>query len=166
MSENNLARIRQLNQELEEDLTPEIMMRALIEMMCDGMAIVGDDFKIKCCTDSFASVFGYSLEELTDQPVSLLIPQRKQEIHHQNMMDWYVSPRVLRMDRKGRGNEIIGLRKDGTEINLNIGVIPMSGGKAFIILNQPEQTHLEKEVKESDQREPVNERQERGSKSP
>lgn len=58
-------------------------------------------------------LFAYSRQELVDQPVELLIPERLRSVHVEDMASYVEPPRVR---ATGHTNlQLVGRRKDGAE---------------------------------------------------
>jgi PAS domain S-box-containing protein len=68
-------------------------------------------------------LFGYDRDELLGQPVDLLVPDRYRHHHPASRHAFYGSPRARRM---GAGRDLFGLRKDGKEIPIEIGLNPVT----------------------------------------
>jgi hypothetical protein len=64
-------------------------------------------------------LFGYSRAELIGQPVEMLIPVALRERHVAHRATYMAAPRVRSM---GRGLDLAGLRKDGTEFPVEVSL--------------------------------------------
>jgi PAS domain S-box-containing protein len=76
-------------------------------------------------------VFGYTRDELTGRPVEELVPERFRGSHVGLREAFGAAPRVRAM---AAGRELYGLRKDGTEVPLEIGLTPVATGEGFHVL--------------------------------
>ncbi|MHB8839403.1 MAG: two-component system sensor histidine kinase NtrB, partial [Gemmatimonadaceae bacterium] len=76
-------------------------------------------------------LFGYDRHELLGQPVEMLIPAHSQSGHARQRETYARDPdrRVL-----GSGRDLLGLRKDGTEIPLEIGLTPVETAEGAFVL--------------------------------
>ncbi|MDO8904910.1 sensor histidine kinase [Hydrogenophaga sp.] len=78
------------------------------------------------------SIFGYSASELEGRPVEVLIPSRYHARHkgyrHGFMAE--TNPRPM-----GAGRDLSGLRKDGSEFPVEIGINPVETGEGPMVLS-------------------------------
>lgn len=68
-------------------------------------------------------LFGYHRDELIGQKLEVLIPERFRHPHVHMRDSYIVSPSARRM---GDGHPLYGLRKDGSEITVEIGLNPIA----------------------------------------
>ena len=76
-------------------------------------------------------LFGYSTDELLGQPVDVLVPERYRSGHPRLRRAFQAAPQSRRM---GAGRDLFGLRKDGTELPIDIGLNPVATPDGVIIL--------------------------------
>ena len=67
-------------------------------------------------------LFGYKREELLGQVVEVLIPERFRQQHPDHRERFFSEPRAREM---GAGRDLFGLRKDGTEFPVEVGLSPI-----------------------------------------
>ena len=95
----------------------------LFDAAPDAMLIVDPAGKIVLVNEQTERIFGYRRAELSGQPIELLVPPRYRS-RHIGFRDEYINhPRTRPM---GSGLELSGLRKDGTEVPVEISLSPVS----------------------------------------
>jgi PAS domain S-box-containing protein len=76
-------------------------------------------------------LFGYARAELLGKPVELLIPARHRERHVAHRAAFSRAPSARAM---GAGRDLFGLRKDGAEVPIEIGLNPLSTPDGSFVL--------------------------------
>ncbi|MGB8479108.1 MAG: sigma 54-interacting transcriptional regulator [Acidobacteriaceae bacterium] len=76
--------------------------------------------------------FGYPQEELLGQPVEMLIPERFRGAHSVNRVEFAAKAGMLSM---GTGQELVGLRKDGSEFHVDVALSPMRTAEGILVLS-------------------------------
>jgi two-component system cell cycle sensor histidine kinase/response regulator CckA len=97
----------------------EEIFRAVVESAPSGMAVVDKTGKIVLVNRETERLFGYAREELVGRSLEMLVPPRFRERHPALQAGFYVTPQARTM---GAGRDLYGLRKDGTEIPVEIGL--------------------------------------------
>jgi PAS domain S-box-containing protein len=93
--------------------------RQLFELGPDASVIADGAGRVVTANQLAARIFGYSRDELPGQLVESLLPQRFRASHSEHH-DEYVDSAFLRP--MGIGEELLGLKKDGTEFPMEISV--------------------------------------------
>ena len=114
--------ILESNRDVTRRREEEERFRNLLESAPDAMVIVDGEGKIQLVNAQTERLFGYSREDLIDQPVEMLMPQRFQRQHVAHRGLYSGSPRPREM---GVGLELSGRRKDGTEFPVEISLSPI-----------------------------------------
>ena len=100
----------------------EEQFRAAVEGAPNGMITVGSDGTILMANSQMEIIFGYMREELLGQPVEMLVPERFRGQHFRQLSEFFSKPMVRPM---GAGRDLYGLRKDGSEFPVEIGLNPI-----------------------------------------
>ncbi len=107
----------------------ERYLSAVVDNTLEGLIVIDSDGEIVRYNQSCARLFGYEEDGLEDKNISVLMPSSYGE-HHTEYLHKYLKTRYAKVI--GVGREVIGVRKDGTEFPLEIGVSEMVfDGKLF-----------------------------------
>lgn len=146
LSEINITRIR-----LEQS---ESLKRVIVDTLSDGVISVNNTGKIVFANDSIQRIFGYTIQELKDQPLEMLIPQDLRHLHH-NSFSSYVSTGTKKMHRWD-ALELIGLHRDGRKIPIEVsfGETNLRGTHLFtgIIRDISERKEADQQLKSTSSR--------------
>ena len=83
---------------------------------------VSDQGKIQQVNRAAMQIFGYRQEELIGEAVEILVPGRDRHNHPNNRTNYMQKLEIRAM---GRGRDLFGLHKDGTEIPVEISLHPV-----------------------------------------
>jgi PAS domain S-box-containing protein len=109
---------------------PEIF-RDIVEAAPNAIVLVGRDGKIVLINAQTEKMFGYARKELIGKPIEILVPERYRATHPGHRGGYFISPSVRSM---GAGRDLFGLRKDGKEVPVEIGLNPIHGGGRDLVL--------------------------------
>jgi PAS domain S-box-containing protein len=109
----------------------EARFRAAVESAPSGMVMIDHDGKIELVNRETERLFGYSREELLGKSIELLVPQRLREGHPGHRAAFFASPQTRAM---GAGRDLYGVRKDGTEVPVEIGLNPIETDEGLFVL--------------------------------
>lgn len=117
---------------------PEIAVKALektllaaIDAAPAGILVTTEDGTIALVNRQLEVLFGYSRDELVGQPVELLVPGRARVSHPRSRAEFLASPTARPM---GLGRDLRGLRKDGSEVPLEIGLTPVETQQGRLVV--------------------------------
>lgn len=123
-------RTRQLEEKLVELKASESRFRDLLEATPDATVIVDAAGNIQFVNRQTEILFGYARSELLGQRVDKLIPSDARSAHSLHMEGYMASPLTRGM---GSGLEIFALRKDGTQLPVEISLAPIKAqGKLLV----------------------------------
>lgn len=95
------------------------LLHAIIETAIDGIITIDNRGRIESLNPSALKIFGYKEEELVGKNISILMPEPDKSRH-----DGYLLNYQNTGDKKiiGKGREVRGLRKDGSEFPFRLAV--------------------------------------------
>ena len=108
-----------------------ISLQETIDFLPEGVLLVQDHSRIVLANTHAGRLFGYEAAELTGAPLEQLIPARFHPLHAAQVSGFFAHPSVRRM---GEGRALFGLRRDGTEFDVNISLSPvLINGTAMVV---------------------------------
>lgn len=106
-------------------------LRLALEAVPTGMLMLDAAGTIVLVNAQIESLFGFPRRELLGQMVDMLVPERFRARHSGYRARFFAAPRMRPM---GTGLELFGLRKDGSEIPVEIGLNHLhTADGAFVI---------------------------------
>ncbi len=113
------------------DASLQDLYRLVVEAAPTGFVAINQDGVIELVNSCFEKLFGYHREEILGQPVEMLVPRRFRDNHPSHRKGFFADPRARQM---GVGRDLAGLRKDGSEFPIEIGLNSLvSGGKTLAL---------------------------------
>jgi two-component system, sensor histidine kinase and response regulator len=105
--------------------------RLVVEASPSGMIMVDRSGTIVLINGQVERLFGYRRDELIGQSIERLVPMRFRAGHQRHRDDFSADPEVRAM---GAGRDLFGLKVDGTEIPIEIGLNPITtDGGEFVL---------------------------------
>lgn len=102
-------------------LKSEERFHLMVEAAPSAMAVVDREGRIIQANARAQALFGYSMDELLEQPVEMLVPERFRSGHEKFRRAFSSRPSGRPM---GAGRDLFGRRKDGSEVPIEIGLTP------------------------------------------
>ena len=135
LARRQTRRLQASNQQLKEKKTEwklaEERSRLVVEAAPSAMLMVNDQGRITFVNAQTERLFGYERAQLLDQPVEILIPARYRTTHPDLRVGFFQHPSTRAM---GAGRDLFGLRKDGSEVPIEIGLNPISLEEGVFVL--------------------------------
>jgi two-component system, sensor histidine kinase PdtaS len=110
----------------------EERFRRVVEATPNAMVMIDRDGRIAMMNAQTERVFGYSRTELLGQPVEMLVPERFRGHHPGLRATFFDDPRTRPM---GGGRDLYGLKKDGSEFSVEIGLNPIETDEGTMVLS-------------------------------
>lgn len=109
----------------------EERLRLVVDAAPNGMIMVNGRGEIVLVNSQIESLFGYDRQELLGQAIEVLVPVPSKAAHPDHRTKFFANPHTRAM---GAGRDLYGLRKDGSEVPVEIGLNPlMSEGEPFVL---------------------------------
>jgi PAS domain S-box-containing protein len=95
------------------------------------MVVIDGDGKMVMVNTEIEQQFGYRREELIGRSVEMLVPVRLRGQHIRHRDGFAVQAETRRM---GAGRDLFGLRSDGTEFSVEVGLNPIPADGGLLVL--------------------------------
>ena len=105
----------------DQERAAERRFRSAVEAAPNAMIMVDASGRIAMLNDQAERMFDYSRSELLGQPIEVLVPPRFRGAHPELRTAFFSEPGPRPM---GAGRDLFGLRKDGSEFPVEIGLNP------------------------------------------
>jgi PAS domain S-box-containing protein len=109
----------------------EERFRLLVEDAPNAMIMVDHAGKIVLLNAEAERLFGYERVELVGKPIETLVPERFAAEHPRLRGGYQNAPRVR---PTGAGSDVVGLRRDGTEVPIEVGLNPIRTTEGEFVL--------------------------------
>jgi len=117
--------------DISERRRAEARFRTAVESSPHGMVMVDATGRIVLVNREVERLFGYSREELLGRSIDLLVPARFRQGHPRDRERFFHAPQARAM---GSGRELFGVRKDGSEVAVEIGLSPIETDEGLVVL--------------------------------
>jgi PAS domain S-box-containing protein len=107
------------NRELQEG---KAEFERLFEASLDGLLVTDRDGRIVGANRSVQTLFGYDRDEIIGASIENLMPTGSRDLHGLHRKQYWADPTARPM---GRGLELRGLRKDGSEFLADVSLSPL-----------------------------------------
>ena len=117
----------------ERDLrTSEARLQQVVEAAPTAMVMIDAGGRIEMVNAQAERLFGYARAELLGQSIEILVPERLRGHHPRMRQSFFADPRSRPM---GAGRELHGLRRDGSEFPVEIGLNPIETDEGTMVVS-------------------------------
>jgi PAS domain S-box-containing protein len=134
-------------------LTIIARLTAVIESAPTAMVMIDARGSIVLVNAETEKLFGYTRQELLGRAMEVLVPERFRGAHPHLRSQFFTTPQARRM---GAGRDLFGLRKDGSEFAVEIGLNPIETEEGLFVLSAivdiTERKKLEADLRQANER--------------
>jgi PAS domain S-box-containing protein len=107
------------------------LFRQVVEAAPNAIVMADGNGRIILVNAQTEKLFGYAREELVGKTIEILVPERFRAGHHVYRAAYFdeLKPRPM-----GTGRDLYGLRKDGSEFQIEIGLNPVRTAEEVFVL--------------------------------
>ena len=152
-SDGKPAGVVAVNRDITESKQAEERFHLVVESAPNAIVLVDKDGRISLVNSQAERFFGYDRSKLVGLNVDQLVPERFRS-HHAGYRAGFLSdpqPRPI-----GVGRDLYGLRQDGSEFPIEIGLSPIETRDGLLIMativNITERKHAEEKLQQQNQR--------------
>jgi two-component system, LuxR family, sensor kinase FixL len=128
---NKPVRMRGVSRDITLRKQAEERFQLVVEAAPNAMVMTNAEGKIVLVNAQVEAVFGYTRQDLVGRPVEMLVPERFRFQHPQDRIGYFADPKARAM---GAGRELLGRRKDGSEVPVEIGLNPIHSSEGLFVL--------------------------------
>ncbi|CAD0218210.1 PAS domain-containing sensor histidine kinase [Chryseobacterium sp. JV274] len=121
------------------------LLQAIIETAIDGIITIDDRGRIESLNPSALKIFGYKEQELIGKNISVLMPEPDRSRHDGYLLNYQTTGEKKII---GKGREVKGLRKDGTQFPFRLAVSEVQFQERIIYTGFIHDLSKEKEAEE------------------
>jgi PAS domain S-box-containing protein len=133
-------------------LASEARFRLLADATQNGLIMVAADGRIMLVNRQAETLFGYRQGELIGQTIEHLVPARFRNRHQVDRVAFVADPQARSM---GAGRDLFGLRQDGSEFPIEIGLSPIDTAEGRLtlasIIDITERKRIETALRQSEE---------------
>ena len=119
-------------QDISERKRAEERLRLVVDAAPNAMIVGGEDGRIAMVNLQAEKLFGYARTELLGEPMEMLVPERFRARHSGMQHGFFAAPQEPSMGAAGQ--DLYGLRKDGSEVPIEIGLSPIQMAEGSLVL--------------------------------
>jgi len=153
LTDSLVNKVEELEAEIVERKRAEDRFKLAIEAAPNAIIMVDEHGQIILVNSMAEKYFGYERKELIAQSVDKLVPLRFHGRHPHQREEFLSDPQTRSM---GDGRDLYGLRKDGSEFPVEIGLAPIKTQLGMLVLativDITERKQAEQVLRESEER--------------
>jgi len=115
----------------EPESAAERRYRLMVEFAPNAMIMVAPSGVIVMVNAEAEHIFSYSRTELLGRSIEMLVPERFRAAHPEMRVAFFASPSARAM---GAGRDLYGLKKDGQEFPIEIGLNPIDTEDGLMVM--------------------------------
>jgi PAS domain S-box-containing protein len=123
--------ISQITGDLSLESFAQDYCRLAVEACPNGMVMTDSGGRIVLANAETERLFGYRRDELIGRTIEILLPERLRNGHLQRRAAFAHRPEPRSL---GEGRNLLGRRRDGNEIPLEIGLYPIRSDQGLLVL--------------------------------
>ncbi len=141
----------ELQQKIIESEKAEKRFRQVVEAAPNAMIMMNKAGQIVLTNLQTEKLFSYQRSELVGQLIEMLVPERFRSNHPEKRTSFFNAPEARHM---GVGRDLFGLKKNGDEVPIEIGLNPIETNEGLFVLASiidiTERKHLEDKLRHSE----------------
>jgi PAS domain S-box-containing protein len=107
-------------------------LHGLLEAIPDALILSDASGRIVLVNAQAEQLFGYRREDLVGQPIEVMVPERFRDKHVGQRQGYFANPHIRPM---GQGMNLVGRRKDGHEIPVEISLSPLPTADGLLVVS-------------------------------
>lgn len=123
--------VLEVNNDITERRQANARLRAIVESSPSGMVMADQHGAIVLVNREIERLFGYTSDELMGQTIDMLVPRRLQAVHATVRSAFMTRPEARAI---GHRRDLLALRKDGSEVAVEIGLSPVETDEGAFVL--------------------------------
>jgi PAS domain S-box-containing protein len=131
-ADGSAVELAKITRDITAQRFAEEKFRLALESFPSSVVVVDHHGKIVMVNNEVGRLFGYQRDELIGATVDILVPARMRGHHLRHREGFAHHPEGRRM---GAGRDLFGLRKDGTEFPIEVGLNPIRTSEGLLVLS-------------------------------
>lgn len=127
--QNEISHITGTFQDITESKLAEYKFQSLLESAPDAMLIINGKGRIQLINKQAEKLFGYSVPELMDGNIEILLPQRYTTIEDADWKSFFRQASIRAFDNR----ELYGVHKSGREIPISVSLSPLQTEEGVLV---------------------------------